>query len=191
MMLPGEADLRAERRAVVETMSSLSDDELDHGETLCTAWAPRDVLAHLISIDEAPQEYVRAAGNIRAANARMVARYRDLPRADLLERARRWADEPATASRAIALFLLGDTVVHHQDVLRGLGRSRELPVYARDAMLREGLVLGGRRLLTWRVVPVDGGRAMGRGRVVQGTSEALALWLAGRAGLEDELTFVD
>ena len=43
-------------------------------------------------------------------------------------------------------------------------------------------MLGPHRLLRYRVVPDDGGRPMGRGAVVRGSSEALGLWLAGRTG---------
>lgn len=190
VMLPGEADLREERAAIVATMESLTDEELESAPTLCEGWAPRDVLGHLIGIDEALPDYARALGSVRGGNERMVARYAGMSRDELLARARRWVAEPALTTRAAALFFIGDTVMHHQDVLRGLGRTRTLPVYARDALLREAVVLGGPRLLRHRVVPTDGGRAMGRGQVVRGTSEALALWLAGRQGLEDELTFV-
>lgn len=189
-MLPGERELREERAAVLATIRSLTDDELDHGTTLCEAWSPRDVLAHLIGIDESLPEYARAYGNVRAANERVVQRWRDVPRPELEARAERWAASPALATRGAALFLLGDLVMHHQDVLRGLGRSRPLPLYARAALLREGAVLGAHRLLTNRVVPTDGGRPLGRGRVVRGSSEALGLWLAGRKGLERELTFI-
>lgn len=189
-MLPGEAELREERAAVLATIRSLTDDELDHGRTLCEAWSPRDVLAHLIGVDESLPEYARAYGNVRVANQRVVDRWRGVPRAELEERAQRWADAPALATRGLALWLLGDVVMHHQDILRGLGRQRPLPLYARAALLREGALLGGHRLLTNRVVPTDGGRPLGRGRIVRGTSEVLGLWLAGRKGLEGELTFV-
>lgn len=175
---------------MVATVESLTDDELDHGPTLCEGWSPRDVLAHLIGLDEAPVEYARAFGNIRVANDRLVTRYRDVPRAELEERARRWADAPSVGARIAGNALLGDLVIHHQDILRGLGRRRPFPLYARSAVLREGAMLGAKKLLTFRVAPNDGGRSFGRGRVVRGTSEALGMWLAGRKGLDDELTFV-
>jgi uncharacterized protein (TIGR03083 family) len=189
-MLPGERELREERAAVLATVGSLTDDERDHGDTLCEGWTPRDVLAHLIGVDESLPEYARAYGNVRVANQRVVERWRDVPWPEMEARARRWADSPALTTRGAALFLLGDVVMHHQDILRGVGRSRPLPLYARAALLREGAVLGAHRLLTNRVVPTDGGRPLGRGRIVRGSSEALGLWLAGRKGIERELTFV-
>ena len=191
MELPGEGALRQERAEVLATLRSLTHDELRHGPTLCEGWSPADVLAHLIGVDEGLPEYARAYGRISTANQRIVARMRDLDDEALLARAEAWAAQPAVTTRLGAWYLLGDVAVHHQDVLRGLGRSRAIPVASRDAILREGMVLGARRLLRYRVVPDDGGRAVGRGRVVRGSTEALGLWLCGRRGLEGELTFVE
>jgi uncharacterized protein (TIGR03083 family) len=191
MAFPGEADLRAERHAVIATMESLTDDEFESGPTLCAEWAPRDILAHLMGIDSGMLEYVKAPGQIRKANQAIVDKARPMSRDRLMNRARHWADKVAPLTRATALFYLGDTSVHHQDVLRGLGRTRDVPDAARAAILREGVVLGSKKLLSFRVEPTDGGRAMGRGTVVRGTSEALGLWLTGRAGIEPELEFQD
>ena len=189
--LPGEAALIEERRAVMATLRSLTHDELRHGTTLCEGWSPADVLAHLIGIDESLPEYARAYGRIDVANARIVERMAQRSDDELLARGDAWAAQPAIATRLGAWYLLGDVATHHQDVLRGLGRSRAIPVASRDAILREGMVLGAAKLLRYRVVPNDGGRAVGRGRVVRGTSEALGLWLSGRRGIESELTFVE
>jgi len=189
MPLPLETEFRAERAAIVETMESLSDADFEHTETLCAGWAPRDVLAHLLGIDAELPAYVRAFGNLGRANADVVARYRALDRAELADRARRWAAEPALTSRLAAVTLLGDHAVHHEDVLRPLGLSRAVPPAAAAAIYREGLILGARRLLSYRVEPTDGGPRVGTGVRVRGTTVALGLWLAGRRGLLEELTF--
>lgn len=189
MGLPGEAALREERRQLVDTMVSLTDEEFDHAETLCEGWAPRHILAHVVGVDTDLEEYVKAVGNVRKANHRIVAKLGGLPREDLLRRARRWAERPAVTSRLAAWYLLGDNATHHQDVLRPLGRTREIPEASEAAILREGIVLGVRKLRHYRVVPTDGGRPIGTGREVRGTREALGLWLAGRDVVEPELTF--
>jgi len=191
MAFPGEVELREERRAVVATLDSLSDAEFESGTTLCSEWAPRDILAHLMGVDTGLVEYVKAPGRIGQANQAIVDKARSMSRHRLMNRARHWADKPAPLTRVTALFFLGDTAVHHQDILRGLDRTRDVPDACRSAILREGVVLGGRKLLSFRIEPTDGGRAMGRGTVVRGTSEALGLWMTGRAGLEPELEFAD
>jgi uncharacterized protein (TIGR03083 family) len=189
--MPGEQALLDERAAVLLTLESLSDDEFEAGLTLCDGWAPRDVLAHLMGIDRSAGEYAKAGGRIGRANAAIVEQARSQSRAELMASAASWASAPSLSTRAAAVFLLGDVAVHHQDILRGLGRSRDVPRAARVAILREGAVLGPHRLLRYRVVPDDGGRPMGRGHVVRGSSEALGLWLTGRTVVETELVFVD
>lgn len=190
MMLPGEHALREERRAIVTTMRSLDTKTFETAPTLCDGWAPRDILAHVMGVDRALPEYMRAGGWVSTGNELIVRKTRARSSEELLADAERWIDRPAPWTRMSALWLLGDNAIHHQDVLRPLGRTREIPEATRAAMLREAALLGARRLLHYRVEPTDGGRAMGRGEVVRGTTEALALWLAGRQGVEAELTFV-
>lgn len=190
MMLPGERALREEREAIAATMRSLDDDEFASAPTLCQGWAPRDILVHLMGVDHSLGEYVRAGGWVSTANEVIVRKARGLSRDELMERMESWLARPAPWTRASAWWLLGGNAVHHQDVLRPLGRTRDIPEASRNAMLREGVLLGGRKLLHYRVEPTDGGRPMGRGQPVRGTREALALWLAGRQGVETELDFV-
>lgn len=188
MQFPLEDVYRSERADFVATIESLDDDDFDHGETLCEGWAPRDVLAHLMGIDTMADAYVRAGG-IGRGNARVVAAYRGRTRSEITERAHRWAAEPALTTRIASAFFLGDLCVHHQDILRPRGRGRDLDPQASAAILREGVVLGARRLLSHRVVPTDGGRPLGRGTPVTGTREALGMWLTGRRGIEADLEF--
>ena len=191
LRFPSEQDFLDERRALLATIESLTDDEFESAPTLCEGWAPRDVLAHLIGIDTSLATYATSLGRISRANEEIVARAPFRTRDELTEQARSWAESPALTTRPLSWFYLGDLAIHHQDILRGLGRERPLPLPVRDALLREGAFLGAPRLLRYRIVPTDGGRPVGRGQVVRGTSEALALWLTGRKGLEDELTFVE
>jgi uncharacterized protein (TIGR03083 family) len=190
MPFPFVNHLRDERQAIVATLDSLSDDEFESGPTLCEAWAPRDILAHLMGIDTSLIEYAKHPGKINDANAAIVAKARSMPRERLMNRARHWAAKPAPLTRMTAGFFLGDTGMHHQDILRALGRTREVPPPVAAAILREGLVLGGfKKLASHRIEPTDGGPSLGKGKVVRGTSEALGLWLAGRKGVEDDLEF--
>ena len=191
LRFPSEQDFIDERRALLATIESLTDDEFESAPTLCEGWAPRDVLAHLMGIDTSLATYATSLGRVGRANEEIVARARFRSREELTEQARSWAESPALTTRPLSWFYLGDLAIHHQDILRGLGRERPIPLPVRDALLREGTLLGAPRLLRYRAVPTDGGRPVGRGQVVRGTSEALALWLTGRQGLEDELTFVE
>ena len=192
MSVLGLEELCRERSAFLATIESLTDDDFDSGRTLCASWAPRDILAHLIGTADLAN-YVRNAMHVGAANAIAVERGRELTRAELTARGRDWAGRPSLAHRFGAWGFLGDVGVHHQDVLRGLGRTRELTAGIAGAIFREGVILSTgtkRNLLQYRVEPTTpGGHALGRGRVVRGSTEALGLWLAGRKGLDDELEF--
>ncbi len=190
--LLGVETLRAERHRFVDTIESLTDDEFESGRTLCAGWAPRDVLAHLLGTAQLTS-YLRGGLRVNTVNARLVGAARRLSRQELTGHGRVWAAEPGAGDRVAARFLLGDVSVHHEDVLRGLGRDRDVPVEIAAAIFREGVLLstGTRRnLLRYRVEPTTrGGRAIGRGAVVRGATEAIGLWLAGRRGLEEELEF--
>jgi uncharacterized protein (TIGR03083 family) len=175
------------------TVESLTDEEFDNGRTLCAGWAPRDVLAHIVGCDRM-SAYVRPSGvTIDRANAAMVRRGRGLDRAALTELGHRVAARPSASARAFAWLLTGDVAMHHQDVLRGLGKPHELPDESAPAILREGTVWSwvfGAKLLRYRVIPTTPGcTPRGLGTPVTGTAEALALWLAGRPGIEPELRF--
>ena len=189
MMLPGERALRDEREAIAATMRSLNDDEFESAPTLCQDWTPRDILAHVMGVDRHLAEYVRAGGWINTGNELIVRKARSRSRDQLMDEMERWVASPAPWVRVSAAFLLGDNAIHHQDVLRPLGRTREIPEASANAMLREGALLGARRLLSYRVEPTDGGWPMGRGRVVRGTREVLGLWLSGRSIPTSELVF--
>lgn len=175
---------RAARSAFVDTVDGLTDAEFDGGATLCAGWAPRDVLAHLIGTAEMGR-YLRAPWRLHKINGEAVAAGRLRSRDELIAAGRDWARIPGRTDRALAGLLLGDVAMHHQDVLRGLGRSRRIPPVEEAAIFAEGVNLTVQKLeptlLRYRVEPTNGiGRARGRGTVVRGTAEALGMWLGGR-----------
>ena len=190
-LLPGERDLRSERAAFLTTVRELPPEQFESGPTLCAGWAPRDVLAHLVGIDDSVPTYLKVGGRVNTANARIIAAARSQSREELLDRAERWVAKPAPHVRVAALALLGDLGVHHSDVLRGQGhRHLEMPEPVGAAILREGFLLGAARAVRYRVQP-DGRRTIGLpGRpLVKGTPEALGMWLSGRDSVASELQF--
>lgn len=190
---PGEDAYRAERAAFAATVEGMDPGTFAQGPTLCADWAPRDVLAHLLGIDDGVSDYLRPdllRRGLGAGNARQTVRYAVMDSDELLSRARHWAVVVPIHVRAGAAFLLGDVAVHHQDVLRPNGLAYDLPRASAAAIYREGAVLSGTRLLHHRLVPTDGvGRSVGFGQRVHGPAATLGLWLSGRTGLEPELTF--
>jgi uncharacterized protein (TIGR03083 family) len=192
MRLPLDDEVVLERTALVATLEAMSARDFESGPTLCAGWAPRDVLAHVMGVENLTT-FARHALRINAANEAMVRAGRRLSRPALLKAARAWAEEPSLTSRVLAWGLLGDLAIHHQDILRGAGQTRTLRPAVAHALFREGVIWSwpfGQKLLHHRVVPDDGlVRPLGRGREVHGTTEALAMWLGGRQSVARELTF--
>jgi uncharacterized protein (TIGR03083 family) len=196
LTLPFENELRAERFRLIETLEGLTDEEFDSGRTLCARWAPRDVLGHVLGLDHALATYLPYRFRINTANQSQADRVRRMSRDRLMKWAGHWAATPSTTGRLGAPLFLGDLAVHHQDILRGLGREREVPGAVATAIFREGLQLSlwlNRRVLRHRLVPTDGHRPVGlpggQGRHVRGTREALGMWLAGRDQAAADLDF--
>lgn len=183
--------LVAERTAFLDTLRGLTDEQFDSGPTLCSEWAPRDVLGHVIGVDFDLAQLARTGPVISRFNRRVVERSRIYDREELMLRGERWATSPPLGVRLSAWFLIGDASVHHQDVVRGLGLHRTVPPRIAAAILREGMVLGPHRWTTHRLVPTDGHRPVGiPGRPrIRGTTEALGMWLAGRSSVAAELEF--
>lgn len=176
--------VRAARRAFVDTVEGLTEAEFDDGPTLCAGWSPRDVLAHLIGTADIGR-YLRAPWRIHTINAQAVVAGRRLSREALIAAGRDWAELPRPVDRRLSRLLLGDVAMHHQDVLRGLGRTRTLNPTEEAAIFAEGVSLTVQKLqptlLKYRVEPTNGiGRPLGRGIRVRGTAEALGMWLGGR-----------
>ncbi|MEU4448258.1 maleylpyruvate isomerase family mycothiol-dependent enzyme [Actinosynnema sp. NPDC050801] len=196
MGLPLEQELRAERHRLIVTLDQLSDDAFESGRTLCAEWSPRDVLGHLLAVDDVAASYLPYGPFFHAANRKQVERARLLPRSRLMTRARTWADRPSLSSRIGAVITLGDLAVHHQDIVRGLGMRRDLPATVPTFILWDGALLSlstNLRILRYRCVPTDGYPGLGArspcAREVRGTREALGMWLAGRDSVTDELVF--
>jgi uncharacterized protein (TIGR03083 family) len=197
MPLPLDQELRAERRRLITTLDSLSDEEFTSGTTLCEKWAPRDILGHLLAVDDPARSYLPFGPFLHTANRAQITRARRLPRETLMDRARVWAEQPSLTSRLGGVVALGDLAVHHQDIVRGLGLVRDLPDAIPTYILWDGALLSAitnLRILRYRVVPTDGYPRLGRptvtgGAEIHGTREALGLWLAGRDALSEELVF--
>src|SRR5699024_9586578 len=111
---------------------------------------------------------------LHQVNAEAVAAGRQQSREALIAAGRQWAEIPKRTDRALAKFLLGDVAMHHQDVLRGLGRTRQLCPVEEAAVVCECVSLTFQKmqptLFKYRGEPTNGiGRPRGRGTRVRGT----------------------
>ncbi|NEC47019.1 maleylpyruvate isomerase family mycothiol-dependent enzyme [Actinospica acidiphila] len=187
--------IRAERAALADDLGALTAEQWAT-PSLCEGLTVREVLAHLTA--GASLNTVRwFAGVVRCRFdfdrqvAMRLAEHLGSGPADTLDRFRRVV--PSTTTPPLpALAMLGETVVHGEDIRRPLRIRREYPVetvtsvaeYYRGTDL---VVVAKGRIGGLRLVADDGPFATGDGPLVTGPTAALVMAMTGRAACCDEL----
>lgn len=188
-MRTGE-QVAAERRELVGLLETLSPQQWE-APSLCAGWRVRDVVAHLL-YDAIPlHRYVisqaRYRLDVNKLNNGLVDAERSTSPDQLL--ARYAAIERGTLSRYLPTVAIADLVVHQQDIRRPLSMPRTID----PERLRLVLDHPDPFAFTWRntrglrFVATDLDWTHGTGPEVRGTGEALALAVAGRPIVLDEL----
>ncbi|MEV5884900.1 maleylpyruvate isomerase family mycothiol-dependent enzyme [Streptomyces sp. NPDC052020] len=187
--------IRAERAALVADLAELSDDQWAT-PSLCAGLSVREVLAHLTA--GASLHAVRwLAGVIRCRFdfdkqvAMRLAEQLGATPAETLERFRRVVPS-RTKPPLPAVAMLGETVVHAEDIRRPLGIRRDYPTetVTRVAEYYQGsdqVVLAKGRIGDLRLVADDGPFTTGSGALVSGSTLALTMAMTGRAAYLDDL----
>jgi len=175
----------AERRDLAALLGELSPDEWSL-PSLCDGWRVRDVVAHLLYEDTAPLRYVyesiQARGSADKLNDLYVRRARRWSHDELLTRYRRTIDG-GVARTSMPRVALADTVIHHQDIRRPLGRPRTIPQERLLSVLEHpDPFIGSRRIMRGlRFEATDVPWSCGEGPVVRASGEALVMAVARRA----------
>lgn len=186
--------VHSERAVLVADLADLSDEQWTT-RSLCSELMVREVLAHLIA--GASLNSVRwLAGVIRCRFdfdrqvAMRLAEQLGVSPAETLERFRRVV--PSTTKPPLPVIaMLGETIVHGEDIRRPLGIHRAHPVETvtrvADYYRGSDLVLPAKgRIRGLRLVAQDGPFTAGVGPLVSGTTLALVMAMTGRtAYLED------
>ncbi|MFE6594339.1 maleylpyruvate isomerase family mycothiol-dependent enzyme [Streptomyces sp. NPDC057781] len=187
--------IHAERAALADDLGDMTDERWET-PSLCAGLTVREVLAHLTA--GASLNTVRwMAGVIRCrfdfdkqVAMRLAEQLGSTP-AETLERFRRVV--PSTTKPPLpAIAMLGETVVHGEDIRRPLGIRRDHPVevVTRVAEYYRGsdlVVLAKGRVDGLRLVADDGPFATGSGPLVSGPTLSLVMAMTGRAVYCDEL----
>ncbi|WP_121747744.1 maleylpyruvate isomerase family mycothiol-dependent enzyme [Streptomyces sp. E2N166] len=187
--------IHAERAALAADLGDMTEERWET-PSLCVGLTVREVLAHLTA--GASLNAVRwMAGVIRCrfdfdkqVAVRLAEQLGTTP-AETLERFRRVV--PSTTKPPLpALAMLGETVVHGEDIRRPLGIRRDHPVevVTRVAEYYRGsdlVVLAKGRVDGLRLVADDGPFATGSGPLVSGPTLSLVMAMTGRATYCDEL----
>lgn len=187
--------IRAERAALADDLAELSPGQWAT-PSLCDGLTVREVLAHLTA--GASLSTVRwLAGVIRCRFdfdkqvAMRLAEQLGPGPADTLARFR--STVPSMTKPPLpVLAMLGETVVHGEDVRRPLGIRREYPVETVTAVAEyyrgtDLVVVAKGRIGGLRLAADDGPFAAGDGPLVSGRTIDLVMAMTGRAACCDEL----
>lgn len=187
--------VHAERSALAADLAGLTDEQWAT-PSLCTSLTVREVLAHLTAttslnpvrwlagvircrFDFDKQVAMRLAEQLGATGAETLARFRSVVTSTI---------KPPVPAVAV----LGEAIVHGEDIRRRLGIRREYPVQmvTRVAEYYQGsdlVVLAKGRIAGLRLVATDGNFSAGSGPLVSGTTLALIMTMTGRTTYCDEL----
>ncbi len=183
--------IHAERAALASLLAELPDEDWSH-DTLCPGWTVHDVAAHVIST---PQIGWRDMGGLLARNLgrgynsmifrevkRLGARE---TRDSILSDFERYATSTHHVPTTTSVEPLIDALLHHQDIVRPLGRTREMPpaaaAVAADRVRRLAPLMGtGKLVRSVRMVATDIAWDRGKGPVVSGPMQELLMIASGR-----------
>jgi len=188
--------IQAEREACADLFESLTPEQWS-SDTWCKGWTVRDVAGHLIaSTEQSPAVFFSRLAKAGFSFNKMVAtdakRYGSgdpsnlaaLMRAGALRRSH--PPGPLTA-------MLGEAVVHGEDIRRPLGVSREIPeetlVTVANFYKGSNLLIGAKRRISGlRLEATDASWTNGDGPEVSGPLVSLVLAMTGRRGAYADLS---
>lgn len=187
--------VHAERSALAADLAGLTDEQWAT-RSLCTSLTVREVLAHLTAtaslnpvrwlagvircrFDFDKQVAMRLAEQLGATAAETLARFRGVVTSTI---------KPPVPAVAV----LGEAIVHGEDIRRPLGIRREYPVQTLTRLAEyyrrsDLVVLAKGRIAGLRLVATDGNFTAGSGPLVSGTTLALIMTMTGRTRYCDEL----
>ncbi|MFB4268913.1 maleylpyruvate isomerase family mycothiol-dependent enzyme [Nonomuraea sp. GTA35] len=189
------APIHAERAALAADLAGLAEERWA-APSLCAGLTVREVLAHLTAgASLTPLRWL--AGVIRCRFdfdkqvAMRLAEHLGADGAETLERFERVVTS-TTSPPLPAVAMLGETIVHGEDIRRPLGIHRDYPIgtvtrlaeYYRGSDL---VVQAKGRIGGLRLVATDGPFEAGSGAVVSGRTIALVMAMTGREAHCDEL----
>ncbi len=187
--------IREERAALVDALAGLPADSWDR-RSLCPEWTVRDVVGHLIATARMTpvrfftkmagtgfKFHVMTARDSAAVTAnRSPAELVDLYRAEI---------DARTSPPGPTMAMLGESIVHGEDIFRALGGYRPHPVAhvlaAADFFKGSDLLIGTKRRISGVTLrATDADWSTGTGPEVTGPAVALLLAMTGRdAALAD------
>jgi uncharacterized protein (TIGR03083 family) len=187
--------IHSERSMMVETWAALSPEQWAAG-SWCAGWSVQDVAGHIVAAAEQTpahfyQELVSAGLRFNVFTDRGARRLAAVGPAELV---RRLEARTSTTNHppAPVMAMLGEIVVHGEDIRRPLGlehRSPEAALLAvADSWKNSNLLIGAkRRTAGLHLRATDADWAYGDGPEVSGPMVSLVLAMVGRKGAHADL----
>ncbi len=185
-----------QRAELADLMETFSDAEWET-PSLCSGWRVREVAAHLTlsqtGLLTAAVDLVRARGSFNRMVRDTAVRQADLPVADYPVLIRGMVGSRQKAPGVSHLEPLIDVLVHGQDMVVPLGRTREMPGEAAAAAAQRAWELNWpfrvrKRLHGFSLAASDHRWSIGEGPRVEGPMGALLMLVTGRDVVLPELS---
>jgi len=188
------SQIHTERRALAADLESLNDQQWAT-PSLCELWTVRDVLGHMVATAKStPLKFIAGLAGSRfqfnAMTAKDVARETTGPYGDTLSHFQALITAITHPPGPITA-MVGEAVLHGEDIRRPLGIRREYPAETltgvADFYKGSNLLLGSkRRIAGLALYATDADWSTGTGPEVSGPLISLLLGMTGRsAGLGD------
>jgi uncharacterized protein (TIGR03083 family) len=188
--------IHGEREALAGDLASLTDEQWATA-SLCPGWPVRDVLGHIVATAKmTPGAFfaglARAGFRFNDMSSNFIAAEATAAPADGLAELRRHLTDTTHPPGPVEA-MLGEAVVHGEDIRRPLGIKRAYPpeavTRAADFFRRSNLLIGSkRRIAGLRLQADDLEWAAGSGPEVTGPALSLLMAMTGRAAALDDLS---
>ena len=188
--------IHAERGDLAATLEGLSDEQWRE-PSWCTGWTVHETVGHVVAAAEQTfpnfyKEFIAAGFRFDVFAQRGAEQMAKVPPAELVRRLR---ERTTTTNHppAPVMAMLGEIVVHGDDIRRPLGLEHHSPegalVAVADSWKNSNLLIGAKRRitgLTLRASDVDW--THGNGPEVTGPLQSLILAMTGRKGSYADLS---
>ncbi|MER7608946.1 maleylpyruvate isomerase family mycothiol-dependent enzyme [Nocardioides sp. NPDC127503] len=185
----------AERRDLADFLETLTPEQWGR-PSLCSGWAVRDVVAHLVSYEEMGLGsfiggFVRHGFRFGNMNERRLKEFGTRTPGELIAYVRAHAKPSGATAVADARIGLTDGLIHHQDIRRALEMPRHVPPERLVPVLGFAMIApplpAKQNAQGLRLVATDLDWSHGSGEEVTGPAEALLMAVCGRAVALPEL----
>ena len=188
--------IHTERKVLAADLDTIPDGGWDT-PSLCDGWTVRDVLAHMTATTllNGPKFFAKMAGSgfsLKRLQAKDISAQRGSSPADTLARFKAQIDSTGRPPGPIDT-ILGETIVHAEDIRRPLGIKHEYPqgalVRVANFFAGSNLIIGTkRRIASVTLQATDGDWRHGDGPAVEGPMLDILMAMTGRKVALDALT---